>query len=341
MKIPKPKKMATGGYRIQLRLGGVSVPVTAETEKECVRKAEVIKAEHRAAEGSVQLSKTNKTLRAAIDDYIASRTQVLSPSTIRGYRTVQRSYLQSVMDLKLRDIKGWQKIIDAECARLSAKTIKNTWRFVCSVLRDNDIEPPKIKLPQVIAAERPWLEPEQIPVFVSAIKETPQEIPALLALHSLRRSEIMGLTWDNIDLKRKIIKVAGSAVFDGNQKLVQKQTNKNESSRRNIPIMIPALYDALLKVENKAGNVVTCNPNTIWAQVNRTCRSLGFPEVGVHGLRHSFASLAYHLGLSERETMELGGWSDISTMQRIYTHIAQKDRLAAKNKLAAFFEQNS
>lgn len=337
MKVPEPRKLPSGNYFIQLRLNGVSVPITAATAKECKRQAELIKAQHRAGKQTVSAA-GDITLGCAIENYVSSKSNTLSPSTLRGYSTVRRSYLQPYMGKKIKDIKDWQRIINDEAKNRAPKTVKNTWRLLCSVMRENGIEPPKIVLPQVAPVERPWLEPDQVLEFVNAIKGQPNEIPALLALHSLRRSEILALTWDKIDLRRGIIKITGAAVFDENQKLVVKNTNKNSSSTRTIPIMIPSLYDALKAVKDKSGLLVTCNPNTIWAQTNRTCEALGFPKVGVHGLRHSFASLAYHLGWSEQQTMEIGGWSDTATMRKIYTHLASADRLKAQNSMTAFFE---
>lgn len=122
-------------------------------------------------------------------------------------------------------------------------------------------------------------------------------------------------------------------------KLVQKETNKNISSRRVIPILIPELIHAVEAIppERRTGLVYDANPTTLYWKINTLCTDNGLPEVGVHGLRHSFASLAYHLGLSEQETMELGGWSDYNTMRKIYTHLAQTDRLKGQNKIAAFF----
>ena len=63
-------------------------------------------------------------------------------------------------------------------------------------------------------------------------------------------------------------------------------------------------------------------------------------EIGVHGLRHSFASLAFssEVGLTEREVMEIGGWADSQTVHRIYEHLARKNRLKASNKMADFFK---
>lgn len=70
---------------------------------------------------------------------------------------------------------------------------------------------------------------------------------------------------------------------------------------------------------------MTCNPNTIYNSTNRACRKAGLPEIGAHGLRRSFASLAYHLNLPEEITMRAGGWSDIYTMRKIYTKVSEKD----------------
>ena len=50
------------------------------------------------------------------------------------------------------------------------------------------------------------------------------------------------------------------------------------------------------------------------------------------------ASFAYHLGMSERETMEIGGWSDPQTMHKIYTHLAAADRVKAENRMAEFYK---
>lgn len=39
--------------------------------------------------------------------------------------------------------------------------------------------------------------------------------------------------------------------------------------------------------------------------------------------------------------MQLGGWADNQTMIRIYTHIANADRVRAENAMAGFFTQNA
>ena len=339
MNVPKAKKKPSGKWYIQLRLGGESIYVDDFTEKACTKKAQYIKAEYLI--GRREQKKCCVTLGAAIDSYIAARTNTRSPSTIRGYRMIRKHYLPEQMKKPLEASANWQSIINEDAAIHSPKTVQNTWRFICSVMRENGIEPPRITLPQVVRNEHPFLQPNQIPIFIKALKGKDCEVAALLALHGLRRSEIMALTWDKIDLKAGTITVSGSAVVDESGKLVHKPTNKNTASNRVVPIMIPELRAALSAHTHKDGLLVTCNPRLLWRRINKVCEEMNFPLVGIHGLRHSFASLSYHLGLSERETMELGGWADNKTMHRIYTHLAAADRLKSKNKLTDFFTANS
>ena len=78
-------------------------------------------------------------------------------------------------------------------------------------------------------------------------------------------------------------------------------------------------------------------PNERFWRINEICKAHGLPEVGVHGLRHSFASLAYHLQIPEKIAMEIGGWSDDGTMRKIYTHLAQKDIAERARDFSNFF----
>lgn len=337
MKVPEPRKLKSGAYFIQLRLNGVSVPVTASSPTACKHKAELIKAEHRA--GKRIQRRDMPTLRKAIDAYIAKRRDILSPSTVDGYRRIQKNRFQGVMDKPISG-DGWQALInDEKAGGASPKTIRNAYRFIVSVLTENGIQPGKVTLPALEGNTRAWLEPEQVKKLVAAADGTPSALPVLLALHSLRRSEIAALTWDDIDLKRKTITVAGAVVQDENHHYISKPTNKTLKSRRTIPIMIPELLVLLASTPQEArhGGLVDCKPHNIADRINAACRRADVPEVGTHGLRHSFASLAYHLGMSELETMELGGWSNTQTMHGIYTHLAAADRAKAENKISKFF----
>lgn len=339
MKVPAPRKLKSGTWFIQLRLGGESISVSARTKKECIDKARLIKAEYMAGKREPKKEKPD-TLVSVVDAYIRDSSGVLSPSTIRGYEQIKRNRFQSVMKKPVNRIENWQSVINSESKTCSAKTLKNGWSLIAASMAAAGYAVPDVKLPQIVKASRPWLDAEQIRLFIEAVRGKECEIPALLSLHSLRRSEIMALTWEKIDLEGGIIRVEGSAVLDKENKLVYKETNKSKKSRRTVPIMIPALKRALENVppEERAGLLLRCNPNTIWAQINRVCRVANIPQVGVHGLRHSFASLAHHVGMPEQEAMIIGGWEDMQTMRKIYTHISELDMARAKNKMAEFYK---
>lgn len=334
MKIPQARELPSGSWFIRVQVDGKTVSITKPTEAECVAEASALKARVKEAG-----KHSGKTLTKAIDAYISDRENVLSPSTIRGYRAIQRLRFQSAMSRRIDGITSaqWQKLVNLEARQCSAKTLKNAWGFISSVIFDATGRKITVRLPQVVANDLPYLTAEQIPTFLNAIKGNYCEIAILLGLSSLRRSEIMAVRWEDIDLEKGCIYVHGSAVIDENGDLIQRKENKNTSSRRTVPFLIPQLRDAVEAAEKNTEFVVTCNPNTIWSCTNKACRAAGLPEIGAHGLRRSFASLAYHLGLSEEVTMRAGGWSDIHTMRKIYTKISEKDMTEQGQKYESFF----
>ena len=57
----------------------------------------------------------------------------------------------------------------------------------------------------------------------------------------------------------------------------------------------------------------------------------------MHGLRHSFASLAYHMGIPEMMAAEIGGWKDLGTMLKIYPHLAEQDIAKRSREFTDYF----
>ena len=336
MKVPEPRKLKSGTWFIQLRLGGQSVPVTASGKTECKHLAETIKADYRA--GKRPVARSRMTIRQAIDAHIKEKQNELSPATIRGYRTIQDCRFQKYMDVPIGDIKDWQAVYDSELDRLSPKSLWNGFALIKTAVVKTGTKIPKISKVQITKKERPYLDYDQIQTLIEALKGKQCEIGALLALSSLRCSEILALTWDKVDLKNSRVLVAGAVVPDQNNVYVSKETNKTESSRRYVPIFIPRLLEALTEAEQPDGRVVPYKTESgLLRAVNSVCEGAGLPPVGIHGLRHSFASLCVHLSIPEETAMRIGGWSDYQTMRKIYTHISQRDQQDQVAALTAFF----
>ena len=335
VKVPAPRKLASGRWNIELRAEGQSV--TEDTPELCRAKAMAIRAgiiaEKKNAAGKL-------TLRQAIAQYIAQREGTLSPCTVRGYDTIRRKRFPGKMDKPISQTDNWQSEIDAAAKKYAPKTIKNDWGLVSTVMRQNNVSVPPIKIPQQKAAGRLWLDPEQILAFCAACRDNRAEREMLFALLSLRRSEILGLRWNDIDLRHNCINITQVIVPNRDNKFVVKESAKTEKSARTVPILIPRLRDLLQKPDgaSDADRISSVPPNSLYTIINRVCRAANLPEVGVHGLRHSFASLAYFLGFREEECMRIGGWSDYKIMHEIYTHLHMRSLKEKENKMYQFYK---
>lgn len=340
MYIPEPKKNKDGTWSIQLRINKVSISVRADTAKECKRRAAIIKAE--AQDAAKPIKKSELTLTQAIDAYIEKRER-RSPATIRGYRVIQKHRFSEQMNRKIASFRPdeWGDILEAERKKVEYKTLQNAWGLVKAVLKEN-----KIPVDEDISADSPkvkkdyvWLEPDEITKFVAAAKDDPLCVPMLLALMSMRISEIDMLRWENISPDAEFIHTSGARVLDENNRWIEKREQKNAASDRNVPLLIPELRAAIKRDWKPEGKLLAVSQATLRKAVTRVCARAGVKRVTVHQLRHSFASLAAHLRIPMEIAMEIGGWANDKIMREIYTHIAQSDIERYKNDLWKFYNE--
>jgi len=326
----KTVQLPSGSYRVQVMVDGVSHSITRSTPEEAIRAAEMLRN-----------GKTGATLRECCMEYIELRECTLSASTVRGYRQITNYMLQTIIDTPIAEItdKTMQRAVNADLKTHSPKTMQNAVGFFQSVFAENGIERKKIRLPQIVRNERAFLEPDELLTFIDAIRGHKWEAGMLLMCHGLRASEALNIQRKQIT--PNCIAVRGAAVQNENYELTRQSANKNQSSRRDVPILIPNLLVAVSHMKPDEFVCPAAHSQTIHHAINAICSTLGFPMIGCHGLRHSFCSLCYSLGISEKTTMQLGGWSDYSTMRKIYTHVSQGKRTAETEKLTDFFTRIS
>ena len=336
VKLPAIKQLPSGAWNTRILVDNRRVSITKDSYEECV--AEYLAIKNGVIEAKAGTTGKNMTVETAVKNYIDSKKGFLSPSTIAGYEKFKRNMFQPMMKKNIFSISDsqWQAAIRAERqAGKSPKYIKNGWMFFSACIVTAGAPHPDVMLYPDERRERAYLTPDEIDKFVEAVKGTPVEIPALLCLSSLRRSEMLALTWDNVDLDNGVLYVRG-AIVRGSDGMIAKQQNKTDKSRRSVPI-IPPLLEALRAETGKQGAVVRMTGDNALTQVKKACQSAGITVVDLHGLRHSFASLAYHLQIPEMIAAEIGGWNDLSTMHNIYTHLAQKDIAARSQQFCDYF----
>lgn len=339
MYIPEPKETPSG-WRIQLRINGQSIPVLADTPKECKRQAALIKAQAQAAGKPVK--KCDLTLSQAIDAYIAALPPDISPATLRAYRNIQRKRFPDLMSMRVASITpaSLQRALNSELSVFSRKTVKNAFVLVKTVLETNGVEVPKklaIDRKERKKKDPVWLEPDEIKKFVAAAKDDPLCVPMLLALMSMRISEIDALRWENIPPHPEFIRTSGVRIMDEHHHWVTLAEHKTIESDRSVPLLIPELRAAIERDRKPSGKLLDIHQNTLRSAVERTCARAGVKRVTVHQLRHSFASLSAHLRIPAEISMEIGGWSNDKTMNEIYTHIARCDIERYKNEMWNFY----
>lgn len=295
-------------------------------------------------EGQATSEADRLTVSMCFDMYLDDRRYTLSPSTIRFYRTIQKFRFQRLMSKQLGTIKAsdWQAEINLEARKYSVKSLRNGYCAVKTVVKAAAGKAlPDVSFGVLTPNPRAFLTAEEIPLFVETVAKTHYAVPLLLALSSMRISEIQALDWSDIPLNPQFIRVRGAVVFDENNIYQKKAQNKNASSSRNVPILIPELTMAIERDRQPSGSVMTCSQNNLRIACHKLCKKAGVTEVTPHGLRHSFASLAYHLQMPEKIAMEIGGWSDYTTMRKIYTHIAKSDIKRYQDAIGDFYSKSS
>nr|MBQ8244015.1 hypothetical protein [Oscillospiraceae bacterium] len=133
---------------------------TAETKKMAEFMADefLIEREHSARP-------ENKTLGELADRYIDSQSEILSPSTIRGYRSIRQNAFSTIIDTRvgLLTKELYQKAVNDYASGRSPKTVLSAHAFFNKVLMENDITvgvgaklPPRVKKRLRFQALRRW-----------------------------------------------------------------------------------------------------------------------------------------------------------------------------------------
>lgn len=353
MKIPKPTKLPSGSWNIRLRLGGESISITELTEQECIKKAQLVKAEHLAGKREAKIEESSMTLKQGIDMYLSERRSRLSPSSIRKYENIKNNHWPDLMDKPMNKItsRQWECSISKMMGEYAYKTVKVSVGLVKTVALYYGAKFPSVRIKKTSSEKArqidkcKFLEPQEILIFVKEAAKTKHAIPLLLALSSLRISEIDGLDWSNVVFtdSEVTIHIRRIRIMDENNNWIYKDGAKTEGSVRNVPVFIPELQSALESERKQHGKLMKCHQETLRRACDAVCKNAGVPNPGIHGLRHSFASLCAsdRVRIPEHISQEIGGWQNDRVMKEIYTHVANSDKESCLDRLRLFYKSNA
>lgn len=282
------------------------------------------------------------TVGEAIDQYIDMKSSVLSPSTIRSYKAVRRSSLQSIMGVKVSDLtrEQVQRAVNVDAVHLSPKSVRNAHGLLTATLT---VYRPDFSLfttlPQKKKAEIQVPTEEEVNILVEASKGTPMELPIILAACcGLRRSEIAALTWKCVDFEKKTLTVKGAVVRNDKNEFVKKGT-KTAAGTRTIRLF-PFVLDALTRAKGKAHANDPCI-NLTPSQISDTFRTITTKAevrpMRFHDLRHYTVSVMLSLNIPKNYIADYVGHETENMIDRVYGHIMASRKTTVEDQLQDYF----
>lgn len=277
-----------------------------------------------------------------LDDYAKPN---LRERTVQGYKDYLNLRLipyfgnMNLSDIQLYDI---QKFVNSLSSTLSSETIRKyknclscifnyavRWNFLkfnpCNGViipkgLDTSIKPVFLTKDEV----------KQLLLYLNK-EDLKHQIIVRLALQcGLRRSEILGLTWNAIDFKNNTISIYQATTTIRGVGTVISDT-KNQSSIRTIYVKdeIIELLKKMPKETELIFNGISNNAVSKWFK--RFIEKNSLKHMRFHDLRHTHATLLIANGIDMKTVSSRLGHSNISTTMNIYTHVlSENDKKASE-----------
>ena len=228
---------------------------------------------------------------------------------------------------------------------LSAKTVRNIHQIISSALK-LAVEQRLIAhnpadgcaLPKAERKEMQTLPVEQLTSFLREAKDS-----GVFALYyidlttGLRRGELLGLKWSDIDLEKGDLRVQRQIGRIGGE--VIEMPLKTKNAYRTLPLSADAI-DVLKEQKQKIGSSPwvfpsptggPMSPDSVLHMLHRVLKRAGLPEVRFHDLRHTFATLALQNGVDIKTVSGMLGHFSAGFTLDTYAHVTTSaKREAAK-----------
>ncbi len=293
----------------------------------------------------------------------------IKPKTFESYETLVRKHINpEIGHILIKDLRAEaiQKLLNEKAVEFSPRQSELIHRVLHSSLEQavlNDIiikNPVKATIkPKKKENEARVLTREEQNLLIEALNGHRLKIAFMLMLFTgLRRGEIFGLKWEDIDFKKKTMKISRTLYRVKNYENTDAKTvlklekTKTEKSERVIPLfdnLIKSLKEhkkrqikEKLKLGGKYTNMdlVFCSefgnflePSILNKVLKAATKKVTLTGVTVHTLRHTFATRGLESGIELKVMQELLGHTTINTTADIYTHVLLDKKRESVSKL--------
>ena len=253
--------------------------------------------------------------------YIESKSNILSPSTLGGYKKILRNISDTFKKKNLYSIEqiDIQNEVNRYALDRAPKSVRNLHGFISAVL---SVFRPNMtittSLPQKKKFDRNLPTTEEVKKILEASKGTPYHIPFQLAVLGLRRSEICAATPE--DIHGNYLTINKARIYDEDNHLMTRDNTKTVESTREV-----YLPDDLVKEIEQAGTIYDLTPPTLVLALHEFQDNLGIERFRLHDLRAYYVSYAHSIGIPDVYIMKSGGWKTDYVMKSVYRN-ALKDQ---------------
>ncbi|MGW0471553.1 tyrosine-type recombinase/integrase [Streptomyces coeruleorubidus] len=292
-------------------------------------------------------AKLSEWLPYWLDNVIKPRRKL---STYDKYESHVRLYLVPLLgskrleSLAVADVRRFLVRLEKETTAATAKESHRVLRSALSSACREElitrnvaklVEPPRTDNREL----KPWSLDETLD-FLAASRKDPLYAAFVLAIAmGLRRGELIGLRWSDLDLDNRVLYVRQQT-----QRRRGVLYDDDPKSRRRRVVPLPALCIAPLRWHrmrqsaarvkageqwHESGYVFTTRtgrqvePRNVYRSFTRVAQSAGLRVIRLHDARHGTATLLTAAGVAPRVVMEILGHSQISITMDVYTHVVQ------------------
>lgn len=299
------------------------------------------------------------TLGEYLTEWLAAMESNVVDTTFRAYEQSMRNWvvprlgsvrLAEVSPMRLRSLQtellrdgrvdgkgGLAPRSVASCRRVLSQALKDAVRWGLLIRNPMDAVDP----PRVVDAEMITWSDAQARAFLDAVADDRLYAMWVLFLTTGgRRGELAGLRWDDVELDRATMAIVRNRVSAGRGKAVSTHQPKTRRGRRNVALDVTSVEvlrthrTTQLEERIRLGpawvdsGYVFCgidgaamHPDTITATFRSIIVDLDVPQIRLHDLRHTSATLALKAGIHPKVVSERLGHATISITLDLYSHV--------------------
>lgn len=369
------KMVVSSGFNAYGKRNRRSKTVIATSKKELENLYAKFKTEIRTG---LFMNNTKLTFRSFVETQWLKDTEAkdLAPKTLSRYKDMlNQRILPEIGHIKLSDINRNHIVkmydgmmqdgsrLDGKEGGLSAKTVLHHHRLLSKIFNTAVLwelipsSPMKmVKPPKAVRNVASFYDDEQVLSLIECLNTLDKnqfkyKVITMLALFTgMRRGEILGLEWPDIDLDKKTINICRSSQYLPGKGVFTKEP-KTELSKRTItiPNTIVALLEdyrqhqleesqKLVGLWKHTGRLFTTwngepmNPDTVTDWFGKFIKLHNLPHVAFHGLRHTNVSLLIADGVDIRTIASRVGHANPTTTLNLYSHMLRRsDQVAAES----------